>query len=119
MKAAAIPKIKRCAALPDDGSNNVSISAISYCVSTIDFQKNNFAALSVGNSRKRPIPSLLPCEMNFLKVYIRSLLDFKISPYLLPGALLYVVIISPGVQPFFNNVIQGAELYLWSDVFAQ
>ena len=35
----------------------------------IDFQKNNFAALSVGNGRKRPIPSLLPCEMNFLKVY--------------------------------------------------
>ena len=36
----------------------------------IDIQKNNFAALSVGNGRKRPIPSLLPCEMNFLKVYI-------------------------------------------------
>jgi hypothetical protein len=35
----------------------------------IDIQKNNFAALSVGNGRKRPIPSLLPCEMNFLKVY--------------------------------------------------
>jgi hypothetical protein len=37
--------------------------------SSIDFQKNNFAALSVGNGRKRPIPSLLPCEMNFLKAY--------------------------------------------------
>jgi hypothetical protein len=36
----------------------------------IDFQKNNFAALSVGNGRKMPIPSLLPCEMNFLKVCI-------------------------------------------------
>ena len=36
----------------------------------IDFEKNNFAALSVRNGRKRPIPSLLPCEMNFLKVYI-------------------------------------------------
>jgi hypothetical protein len=43
----------------------------------IDFQKNNFASLSVGDGRKffkasaakRPIPSLLPCEMNFLKVY--------------------------------------------------
>jgi len=35
----------------------------------IDFQKNNFAALSVENGRKKPIPSLLPCEMNFLKVY--------------------------------------------------
>ncbi len=35
----------------------------------IDFQKNNFAALSVGNGRKRPIPSLLPCEINFLKIY--------------------------------------------------
>ena len=37
----------------------------------IDIQKNNFAALSVGNGRKRPIPSLLPCEMNFLKVYMK------------------------------------------------
>jgi hypothetical protein len=35
----------------------------------IDIQKNNFAALSVRNGRKRPIPSLLPCEMNFLKAY--------------------------------------------------
>jgi hypothetical protein len=38
----------------------------------IDFEKNNFAALSVRNGRKRPIPSLLPCEMNFLKVYSRN-----------------------------------------------
>jgi len=38
---------------------------------SIDFQKNNFAALSVGNGRKRPIPSLLPCEINFLKIYTR------------------------------------------------
>jgi hypothetical protein len=39
----------------------------------IDFQKNNFAALSVGNGRKRPIPSLLPCEMNFLKAIVEML----------------------------------------------
>ncbi|HSO67766.1 MAG TPA: hypothetical protein VLP30_07915, partial [Desulfatirhabdiaceae bacterium] len=39
-------------------------------LSAIDFQKNNFTALSVGDGRKRPIPSLLPYEMNFLKVYI-------------------------------------------------
>jgi hypothetical protein len=36
---------------------------------SIDYQKNNFAALSVGNGRKRPIPSLLPYEINFLKIY--------------------------------------------------
>jgi hypothetical protein len=36
----------------------------------MDFQKNNFAALSVGNGRKMPIPSLLPCDMNLLKVYM-------------------------------------------------
>ncbi|MFZ3047345.1 MAG: hypothetical protein WA151_15665, partial [Desulfatirhabdiaceae bacterium] len=35
---------------------------------TIDFQKNNFTALSAGDGH-RPILSLLPCEMNFLKVY--------------------------------------------------
>jgi hypothetical protein len=48
-----------------------------FFIDTIDLQKNNFAALSVGDGRqffkalaaKRPIPSLLPCEMNFLKVY--------------------------------------------------
>jgi hypothetical protein len=45
---------------------------------TIDFQKNNFAALSVVNGRKRPIPSLLPCEMNFLKVYIIRLEIYRI-----------------------------------------
>jgi hypothetical protein len=41
----------------------------------IDFQKNNFTALSVGDGRKWPIPDLLPCEMNFLKVYKRVDLD--------------------------------------------
>jgi mRNA-degrading endonuclease YafQ of YafQ-DinJ toxin-antitoxin module len=46
-------------------------SSAGICWSSIDFQKNDFAALSVGNGRKRPIPSLLPCEMNFLKVHIR------------------------------------------------
>jgi len=34
----------------------------------IDFQKNNFAALSVGDGREKAYP-LLPCEINFLKVY--------------------------------------------------
>jgi len=82
MKAEAIPKIKRCAALPDDGSNNVSIYRI-------------VSQLSV-----RFLIS------KFRHIYRR-------------WALLYVVIISPGIQPFFNNVIQGAELYLRSDVFAQ
>jgi hypothetical protein len=37
-------------------------------VKIIDIQKNNFAALSVGNGLEMPIPILLPCEMNFLKV---------------------------------------------------
>jgi hypothetical protein len=31
-----------------------------------DIQKNIFAALSAGNGRKMPIPSLPPCELNFL-----------------------------------------------------
>jgi hypothetical protein len=35
-----------------------------------DIQRNSFAVLSVENGRKRPISSLLPCEMNFLKVFI-------------------------------------------------
>jgi uncharacterized protein (TIGR00369 family) len=48
---------------------------------TIDFQKNNFAALSVGNGRKRPIPSLLPCEMNFLKVYTKYTLYLYFSEF--------------------------------------
>jgi hypothetical protein len=46
------------------------VTALFKFILSIDFQKNNFAALSVGNGRKWPIPSLLPCEMNFLKVYI-------------------------------------------------
>jgi hypothetical protein len=45
----------------------------------IDIQKNNFAALSVGNGRKRPIPSLLPCEMNFKKGIVSGLLLRGIS----------------------------------------
>ena len=36
---------------------------------TIDIQKNNFAVLSAGDILYI-ISSLLPCEMNFLKVYI-------------------------------------------------
>ena len=35
----------------------------------IGFQKNNFTALSAGDGLKRHILFLLPCEMNFLKVY--------------------------------------------------
>ena len=53
-------------------SHLLKITSLSLAaLSDIDFQKNNFAALSVGNGRKRPILSLLPCEMNFLKVYSR------------------------------------------------
>jgi hypothetical protein len=44
-------------------------------MTSIDFQKNNFAALSVGDGQKRPIPSLLPCEMNFLNVYTAVILN--------------------------------------------
>jgi hypothetical protein len=50
-------------------------------VKTIGIQKNNFAALSVGNGRKRPIPSPLPCETNFLRVYIIS----RLCPFLHTG----------------------------------
>jgi hypothetical protein len=36
----------------------------------IDFQKLNFTASSVGDIRKSIIASLLPCEIQFLKIYI-------------------------------------------------
>ena len=49
-------------------------------LSHIDVQKNNFAALSVGNGRKRPIPSLLPCEMNFLCGRARSRVLAGVKP---------------------------------------
>jgi len=36
----------------------------------IDFQKLNFTASSVGDIRKSMISDLLPCEIQFLKIYI-------------------------------------------------
>jgi hypothetical protein len=45
-----------------------------WLIEDIHVQKNNSAALSVGNGRKRLIPSLLPFEMNFLKVYSVNIL---------------------------------------------
>jgi hypothetical protein len=60
--------------------NRTPITGMSIILYSIDFQKNNFAALSVGNGRKRPIPSLLPCEMNFLKVYTLNDASFIFFP---------------------------------------
>ncbi|MFZ3045305.1 MAG: membrane protein insertion efficiency factor YidD [Desulfatirhabdiaceae bacterium] len=54
----------------DDGMRREGAGRLSpYIPLCIDLQKNIFAALSVGDGRKRPIPSLLPCEMSFLKIY--------------------------------------------------
>ena len=37
---------------------------------TIDFHINNFTALSVGDILPVLSPSLWPCEINYLKIYI-------------------------------------------------
>jgi hypothetical protein len=46
---------------------------------SIDFQKNHFAVLSVGDSAWS-IPSLLPCKMNYLTVY-RTIFQVGESDY--------------------------------------
>jgi len=66
---------------------------------TIDFQKNNLAALSVGNGQKRPIPFLLPCEINFLKVYKNA--DRPVLVKLMKSVALLLVCIAlfvPGAE---------------------
>jgi hypothetical protein len=39
---------------------------------SMDILKNNFAVLSVGNGRKKPVPYLPPCELIFMKVCIKA-----------------------------------------------